>query len=646
MKEIEILHYDPNLIDASPYQVREHFDEAALAELVASIREHSIIQPLTARESPHDPARLELVAGERRLRAARQAGLETVPVIVHTLTDRQAQEIVLIENLQREDLTVSEEARGYRKALDLRDDEGKAVYTQASLAAKIGKPLTHVTDRLKLLQCPDFLIEAVEARTVALSTAMLVGRIPDPQERQKAAKRVLHPTIQEVPLNYEQTREMIREEFMVSLQKPGFDIEATDLVAEVVQDGQRVMGGSCIGCPFCANQAEEEVRPRNSEGGDSAAFVPGTHLLCTLPKCYQKKQDAAWKIVRRSAEEQGCRVIEGDAAAKLFSRYGGQVVHDSPYVELDSKPGYDDLGRDSYDNKKSWRSLLKKADVEVVVARHPQTGRRVELVDRKQAAVIAKAKLKSTDPKLVLENMEQAEAERKEQRKAEIRQQKLDRIILHESVTDLQQAIERKGLGVDELGYVFELALGNSGADGMKFCRDWLELKLPKGTATSGRDYEQCIIEAVRARATTPQSWLSYIVVAQLARALNWSGSDDEDLKELMQRLGLKAEEIKRRAEAILNATSGGKPAAKAVEKEAVAEPGPEEEPRPSDELPQAPVEDPAKASEDVQAQKIYEGLWSYLDCLGPTPKKDAPERKEFDRRRLRLVRLVKKLVA
>lgn len=123
-KDIEIIHYAVALIDPSPYQVREHFDAESLQELANSIKEHGIIQPLTARVSPQDPARLELVAGERRWRAAGLAGLDTVPVIVRELSDLAAQEIVLIENLQREDLTVSEEARGYQKALSLVGPDG------------------------------------------------------------------------------------------------------------------------------------------------------------------------------------------------------------------------------------------------------------------------------------------------------------------------------------------------------------------------------------------------------------------------------------------------------------------------------------------------------------------------------------------
>jgi ParB/RepB/Spo0J family partition protein len=562
--KIEIVNYDPALIDASPYQVREHFQEAALEELAESIRTHGIVQPLTARESPRDPARLELVAGERRLRAARLAGLEAVPVIVHELTDRQAQEIVLIENLQREDLTVSEEAKGYRKALELRDEAGQPVYTQESLAAKIGKPLNHVRDRLKLLACPPRLIEAVEAREVALSTAMLVGRIPDEKAREEAAKRVLAPRQQEVPLNYEQTREMIREEFMVSLQKPGFDPEDEGLVPVKLdeQTGERLLGGSCVGCPFAVEPQPHAVEMESPKGGKKISAGQAV-ALCTLPACFKKKQDAAWRIVRRQAEEAGQRVIEGDAAVKLFSRWGGGLASNADYVELDSAPDYEHIGMKAYDNKKTFRTLLKKADVEVVLARHPQTGRRVELAERKAAVSIVKAKLNNTDPKLEVESAEKADALRKEQRKEELRKQKMEALVLHECMTEVQARIASKGLGVEDLDYVFQLALSNSGADGFTFFKSWLELTMPKGTASSPRDFEESILEKVRAQATTPEMWLGWIVAALLARPLKYSGVQDEDLQELMKRLGVKQSEIERRAEALLNATAGGKKAKK-----------------------------------------------------------------------------------
>ena len=699
--QIEIIHFPPSLIDPSPYQVRERFEEEALSELAESIREHGIIQPLTARVSPADGGRLELVAGERRLRAAKLAALEAVPVIVHELSDRAAQEIVLIENLQREDLTVSEEAKGYRKALDLRDDAGQPVYTQESLAKKIGKPLSHVRDRLSMLLCPAFLVQAVESGEVAISTAMLVGRIPEEKAREAAAKRVLRPQIQEVPLNYEQTREMIKEEFMVSLQKPGFDKEDEQLLPVVMENGVRVMGGSCVGCPFRSDG--DASRPRNSVGGNEGNKVQvGTVDLCTMPGCFRKKQDAAWKILAQHAEAQNVRVIQGDGAREIFSKYGNGLNHDAAYVMLDEKPGYDDIGNGCYENKKTFRSLLKGAEVEIVIARHPVTGQRVELAEKKAARLIAKAKLKGGDVAAEIHDQASAEAAKKDQRKEELRAQKLERITLHEGLTDLAEAIGRKGMDADQLSYLFQVTLDHSGADGFKIIKDWLELKMPKGAAASVRDYEADIIKVIGERATTPQQWLGYIVVATLAKSLRWSGLQDEDLEHFWGLYGIKKEQLERRAVAILDAGTkkkdGETPEAETGDLETpAAETGGLETAAPetgdsetrgwetpaaetdtkreemkqvcrewraanpgcgvaalSDEL-MIPYElaasicdeliDEKPASEmsfEEQVGALIVGSHKMADLIGKTPKKDAPERKAWDAKRVKLTKAVK----
>lgn len=549
MKDIEIIRYSVELIDPSPYQVREHFDETALQELAASVKEHGIIQPLTARVSPANAARLELVAGERRLRAARLAGLETVPVIVHELSDQAAQEIVLIENLQREDLTVLEEAKGYQKALALTGPDGKPVYSQESLSAKIGKPAKHISDRLRLLLCPDELVKAVENGEVALSTAMVVGRIPDAKLRQQAAKLVLKPETQEVPLNYEQTLEMIREKFVVSLKKPGFDIEDAGLVPEVTDEaGGRMMGGSCVGCPYC-QQPESAVRQASSGGKEG-----NLNLLCTLPPCFRKKQDAAWRVVRKLAEEQNVKIIEGDASRSLFMGADNRLRYDADYVALDEKPGYDDVGMKCYDNEKKWRGLLKGTDVQTVIARHPVTGQRVELAPRKEARVIAKAKLNNTSSEEELKNVEQAQDAQREARKKEARKAKLEQITVHEGCTDLAEAIGRKGMDADQLDYLFQTVLDMSGADGMRFMKDWLGIKLPKGTTSSGRDFEGEILKTVRERAQLPSQWLGFIAVAALARGLHYSGLSDEDLQEWWNRYNIRQADLRRRAQALLDA--------------------------------------------------------------------------------------------
>lgn len=129
------------------YQPRRHFDEIALNQLAESIETHGIIQPILVRPLGDD--RFEIIAGERRWRAAQRARLHDVPVIIQDMDDDLALEIALIENLQREDLSPLEEAEGFQRLVDEFD------YTQDALAQKLGKSRSHVTNTLRLLKLPE-----------------------------------------------------------------------------------------------------------------------------------------------------------------------------------------------------------------------------------------------------------------------------------------------------------------------------------------------------------------------------------------------------------------------------------------------------------------------------------------------------------
>jgi len=151
-----------NQIRPNPYQPRKEFEPEALKELTDSVKEHGIIQPLIVRKSIKG---YELVAGERRLRAAKEAGLAKVPVVVKAYTDQQIMEIALIENLQRENLNPIEEAEGYQKLLDY------CSYTQEELSKKIGKSRPHVTNLLRLLQLPVKIREYVSQNKLSMGHA-------------------------------------------------------------------------------------------------------------------------------------------------------------------------------------------------------------------------------------------------------------------------------------------------------------------------------------------------------------------------------------------------------------------------------------------------------------------------------------------
>jgi len=134
---------------ANPRNPRKSFGEEDLADLAASIREKGIMQPILVRAAPEDPDRFEIIAGERRWRAAQRAGLHEVPVVVHKVNDSEALEIAIIENVQRADLNPLEEAEGYQRLIDEFD------YSQSKLAEVIGKSRSHVANTLRLLKLPE-----------------------------------------------------------------------------------------------------------------------------------------------------------------------------------------------------------------------------------------------------------------------------------------------------------------------------------------------------------------------------------------------------------------------------------------------------------------------------------------------------------
>jgi ParB family transcriptional regulator, chromosome partitioning protein len=157
-----------------PYQPRQRFDDEALTALADSIRENGILQPILVRSRPGHPASYEIVAGERRWRAAQLAKLHEVPVIIRDLTDREALEIALVENVQRQDLSPLEEAEGYRRLLD---EFGN---TQDDLARRVGKSRSHITNTVRLLALPEPVRHLVEERKLTAGHARALLLAADP----------------------------------------------------------------------------------------------------------------------------------------------------------------------------------------------------------------------------------------------------------------------------------------------------------------------------------------------------------------------------------------------------------------------------------------------------------------------------------
>ncbi|MFC4353494.1 ParB/RepB/Spo0J family partition protein [Chryseomicrobium palamuruense] len=144
--EERVEQVDLKLIKPNPYQPRKIFDQQALEELSASIKEHGVLQPIMLRKKG---AKFEIVVGERRFRASQLAGLKEIPAVVRSLDDQEMMELAILENLQREDLTAIEEAEAYQKLMDTLE------LTQEQLAFRLGKSRPHIANHLRLLVLPE-----------------------------------------------------------------------------------------------------------------------------------------------------------------------------------------------------------------------------------------------------------------------------------------------------------------------------------------------------------------------------------------------------------------------------------------------------------------------------------------------------------
>ncbi|MER2520512.1 MAG: ParB/RepB/Spo0J family partition protein [Bdellovibrionales bacterium] len=159
-----------------PFQPRRHFDESALQGLADSIRERGILEPLLVRPVEDAKDRYEIIAGERRWRASQIAGLHDVPVVVRKLTDREALEFGLIENIQREGLSPLEEAEGYKRLIE------EFSHTQDDLAKIVGRSRPHITNMLRILTLPETILQMIEKGDLTMGHARAVITARDPLE--------------------------------------------------------------------------------------------------------------------------------------------------------------------------------------------------------------------------------------------------------------------------------------------------------------------------------------------------------------------------------------------------------------------------------------------------------------------------------
>lgn len=181
-KESDIVEIPLTEIRSNPYQPRTYFDEEALKEFAESIKEHGVIQPIIVKKSIKG---YEIIAGERRTRASKMAGKETIPAIIRDFNDQDMMEIALVENIQRENLNPIEEAEAFAKIIS------SANITQEEAAKKFGKSRSYITNLLGLLSLPETTKKYVSEGKISMGHARVLSKLSDDLQIEKLAQKIM-----------------------------------------------------------------------------------------------------------------------------------------------------------------------------------------------------------------------------------------------------------------------------------------------------------------------------------------------------------------------------------------------------------------------------------------------------------------------
>lgn len=306
----DAVHLPVSLLDPCLLNPRKSYAPGKIEELATSIRSVGVLQPLTAR--PKAGGRYEVIIGFRRYLAAKLAGLATVPAIVRDLSDADALEIMLAENLLREDLPPVDEADGFKV---LNQESG---WDPTEIAAHTGKDLTYVTERLRLADCPKETKTAIRERRLTLHHALLLVRLGDAEVIAEATRACLRGRGDSKPLTVAETRQLLEQRYLLRLTAAPFPVD------------QPLAGAAaCLECPKRAS-AQGALFP-NSE-----ALTRDDRCLDRL--CFEGKRDAHFAAVRDAAKADGTQVLtEAEARARFGLKPSDPIGTDltGPCYELE-----------------------------------------------------------------------------------------------------------------------------------------------------------------------------------------------------------------------------------------------------------------------------------------------------------------------
>jgi len=368
---------------------RSHFDKTALKELTEDIKVKGVLQPIVVRpvEPKNGAEHFEVVAGERRVRGAKEADLVLIPAMIRKLTDEQALDVQLVENLQREGLHELVECEGFEQL----KKNGSSI---EQIAAKVNRSTSYVYKRLELSACKKAVRKAFYEGEIDAARALLLSRLQTEELQAKALKEIL--TLYGDPMSYRQAVEHVRRQFMQRLDDAPFDTNDANLVPAA---------GACEACPYNTAAKQQAELFGNVSKGDAR---------CTNGKCFQEKTVAATAIKVKDSQAAGKKVLEGKDAKKALAGM------DKGY----SRPHYNVPGDSQY---RSFEKVLGKKNLEQVttIAVDPADGKSVELVDLEAAKKLIKEKgIKLSAPRPNSSSSPKESAAAKEKREKEAAERK------------------------------------------------------------------------------------------------------------------------------------------------------------------------------------------------------------------------------
>jgi ParB/RepB/Spo0J family partition protein len=476
------------------------------------------MQPILVRP---DGEKFELVAGERRFRASKEAKAKTIPTISRELTDKEAFELRLIENLQRQDLSEIEEARGYKVMID------KFKYKAEELAGKINKSRAYIYGRLKLVSLCKKGQKALDKREISASTGLLIARIPDDKQQELALKKIVQKDWRGHPMTFREAKLHIEEHYMVRLKGSGFDRKDAKLVPKA---------GPCTTCPKRTGN-QQEIYP------DTSADV------CTDPECYRAKQQANQLVLIEKAKAKGKTVITGKEVKKHWEY--SQVKHNSPLITLD-KRNYED------GNYRSYQELLGK-DCPPITLLQTEQGL-IPTVNQKEADAVLAKKFKWARQS-ESRNVRQKAEDRKEAQK-----KKIQSLVFKESLSQI--AAKARGLNVTDKFWLFiaeSMVRTMHNSDTVQALVKRREIPFVKAKESWNMEWGKFLLKHLAAASGAEVRSVIVELVVSRGGHRDWNGKLNDSFKEACTMYGVDAVQIEKDIKATAMAKQKKAPKKKAT---------------------------------------------------------------------------------